>query len=151
MDFYPQEDEHVLDISSLKYSSNDIEKLDKLGESVLNYCKQLEDSLPSETDEYLSFLANPPLNQENTVKRLIDYSFEGNVPNQNNVKTTKHYRQVSQLYSNDMFQVKSFVDSIMKDYGLFSWGYLYIYIGDIYQSLSVIHPLHFFLLINQTA
>ena len=68
LDFYPQEDEHLLDISSLKYSSNDIEKLDKLGESVLNYRKQLEDSLPSETDEYLSSLANPPLNQENTVK-----------------------------------------------------------------------------------
>ena len=136
LDFYPQEDEHLLDISSLKYSSDDIGKLDKLGESVLNYCKQFEDSLPSETDEYLSSLANPPLNQENTVKcptiandtlptkRLIDNSFEGNVPNQNNVKTTKHYHQVSQLYSNDMFQVKTFVDSIMKDYGLFSWEYL---------------------------
>ena len=64
LDFYRQEDEHLQDISSLKYSSNDIEKRDKLGESVSNYCKQLEDSLPSETDEYLSSLPNPPLNQK---------------------------------------------------------------------------------------
>ena len=115
LDFYPRQEEHVLDICKIKPSDDDIERRDQLGESVLQFCDRLQKNFPAETEEYLDYLANPSAEQDDTntavkcptiktetlpSKRLTDCSFIGNLPESCNVKTSKHYHRVSQLYSN---------------------------------------------------
>ena len=128
-----------MDICKIKPSDDDVERRDQLDESVLQFNDRLQKNLPAETEEYLDYLANPSAEQDDTntavkcptiktetlpSKRLTDSSFIRNLPESCNVETSKHYHHVSQLYSNDIFQVKAFVDSIMNEYGLFEWSYL---------------------------
>ena len=66
LDFYPRQEELVLDICKIKPSDDDIERRDQLGESVLQLCDRPQKNLPVETEEYLDYLAIPSAEQDDT-------------------------------------------------------------------------------------